>query len=226
MALSGAATTQAIIGRQFGKLIPIMVGVETGFKGSRVLCICDCGNEMVVKRRALFAENRPVRSCVACSKKITGIKNKTHGMAGTRIYRILAGMKHRCNDMWDKDYPNYGGRGIRICDEWQDVNNFAQWAFANGYADKLTIDRIDVNGNYEPSNCRFITLKENSSLTRNTHWVEAFGETKTIAEWAKDERCKVTPVTVYNRWRYQGWSPENAITIPASYSNKSRRLHG
>jgi len=214
MALSGAATTQAMIGRQFGKLTPIMVGVETGFKGPRVLCICECGNEMVVRQGSLFASKRPVKSCIACAKKDNGIANRIHGLSKTRIYRIWNGMKQRCDDIKNKDFLRYGGRGITIYSEWYDVTKFAEWAYANGYDDTLTIDRKDSSGNYEPDNCRFITFSENSSLTRDTHWFEAFGEKKTIAQWIKDSRCTVASGTLYHRWKQLGWSMEDAISVP------------
>lgn len=217
---------QGLIGRQFGQLIPIMEGLEVSKSGTRVLCVCDCGNEIVVARYSLLDKKRPVKSCEDCGRKRAGQTRTTHGHAGTRIYHIWCGMRQRCFDPKNKDYPRYGGRGISIHPDWMDISEFAYWCVTNGYNDTLTIDRKDVNGNYEPSNCRFITFSENSSLTRNTHLLEAFGETKTISQWVKDSRCKVASGTLYARWKYQGWDVENAITIPASPKNKSRRLHG
>jgi len=226
MALSGAATAQAMIGKKFGRLIPIMDGIETGKAGTRVLCICDCGNEMVVARYSLFDKRRPVRACVKCSKIDKGAKQRVHGLAKTRIYHIWSGMRQRCYDEDNKDYCRYGARGVTIYPEWLDVSNFAEWAYANGYNDSLTIDRKDSNGNYEPDNCRFITFAENSSLTRDTHWLEAFGEKKTIAQWLLDERCVVASNIIYTRWKNLNWSVEDALTTPLNTIRMSRRSNG
>lgn len=224
--MAGAATTSAIIGRQFGQLIAIMEGKEEGKKPSRVLCICDCGDEIVVNRSSLYAKYRAVRSCHKCGVAKVHAANKKHGWAGTRIYHIWSGMKQRCLDVKNKDYSRYGGRGVKICDEWMDVTKFAAWLMANGYNEEMTIDRIDMDGSYEPTNCRLLTFSENSSLTRNTHWLEAFGEKKTIAQWLKDPRCKAKSGTLYSRWKYSGWSAEDAITTSPNEEPISGEKYG
>lgn len=133
------------------------------------LCLCDCGRKSVVRSSSL--RNGRTRSC-GCHPNI---KSKTgrnspkykHGLSGQRIYTIWQGMKQRCSNPRATEYAAYGGRGISVCDEWQhDVRAFYEWAIANGYSDDLTIDRIDVNGNYCPTNCRWITQKEQYSNMR------------------------------------------------------------
>lgn len=99
-----------------------------------------------------------------------------------RLRKIWESMKERCYYTKHKYYSDYGGRGISICDEWMDYICFAKWAFRNGYSDNLTIDRIDVNGNYEPSNCRWIPMKEQHSNKRNNHFVIVDGEKMTLAQ--------------------------------------------
>ena len=114
-----------------------------------------------------------------------------HGMYGTRMNNIWANMRTRCNCKTNKDYPNYGGRGIKVCKEWDQFINFYKWSMDNGYKDNLTLDRIDVNGDYCPENCRWITIYEQQSNRRNNVFIEYNGERHTIAEW-----CRITGLTV------------------------------
>ncbi len=110
----------------------------------------------------------------------------THGKSGTRLYRTWTDMRNRCNNHKNLHYSRYGGRGIKVCDEWQrSFDSFHAWAIANGYSDDLTIDRIDVNGNYEPANCRWITMSQQQFNKSNKRLLTVNGETKTIAQWAE-----------------------------------------
>ena len=112
-------------------------------------------------------------------------------------------MKDRCYNIKKIAYKNYGGRGIKICDEWlQDFMNFYNWAMANGYKDTLTIERIDNDGNYEPPNCKWIPKSEQSNNRRNTHKLEYNGETHTITEWATI--FGLNRDTLYNRFKRKG----------------------
>lgn len=132
-----------------------------------------------------------------------------HGMHGTRINRIWAKMKERCNNPNSNRYHLYGGRGITVCDEWQDFLPFYKWAKENGYDDHLTIDRIDNNGNYEPSNCRWVTPRE-QALNRSTNVIiEYEGKKQTATEWAEELGMK--PMTLLARIR-RGWDVEDALT--------------
>ncbi|MBO7171268.1 MAG: hypothetical protein J6W28_08845, partial [Clostridia bacterium] len=109
----------------------------------------------------------------------------THGQTHTRLHHIWHGIKQRCLNPKSYIYKNYGGRGITVCDEWRDsFEVFYGWAMANGYADDLTIDRIDVNGNYEPLNCRWATSKEQGNNRRTNHLLTYKGQTRTTQEWA------------------------------------------
>ena len=112
-----------------------------------------------------------------------------------RLYGIWKTMIHRCEDKKREKYPAYGGRGIKVCDEWHDVTNFVFWAMFNGYKDGLQIDRIDNNGNYCPENCRWVTAKQNTRNRRNTVYLTINSETKSVAEWC--ETIKVSAFTVY-----------------------------
>lgn len=135
----------------------------------------------------------------------------THGCSKTRLYETWCCMKKRCYNQKDKRYKNYGGRGIKVCDEWQTFEPFYDWAMANGYREDLTIDRIDVDGNYEPSNCRWATMIEQMRNTTRNHFVTAFGETKTIAEWS--ELSGIRQDVIKDRLNKLHWSPEDAVGI-------------
>jgi hypothetical protein len=110
-----------------------------------------------------------------------------HGKSNTRLYRVWSRIKVRCYNKKFQHYKSYGGRGIKVCDEWlNDFMAFYNWAMANGYADNLTIDRIDVNGNYEPSNCRWVTNEEQQNNKRNTIFLTYKGKRQTITQWANE----------------------------------------
>lgn len=173
--------------QRFGRAI-VLKRVENKGRYVRWLCKCDCGNEFIALTTHL--RNGSVKSCGCLRKEIAINKSKTintkHGKHKTRLYKIWAAIKGRCFNKNNCAYKNYGARGITICDEW--LNNypaFEKWANANGYNETLTIDRIDVNGNYCPNNCRWATKREQQNNRRNCHYITYKGETKTIAEWAR-----------------------------------------
>lgn len=120
-------------------------------------------------------------------KGYTAIRGKStlHHESHTRIHRIWYSMRDRCNRKKHEAYRNYGGRGIKVCEEWNEYEAFHDWALANGYSDSLTLDRIDVNGNYEPSNCRWATMKEQCANTRRNHFVTVNGEKMIVTECSK-----------------------------------------
>lgn len=134
----------------------------------------------------------------------------THGQAHSRIYNIWSNMKQRCYNEKSQAYHSYGGRGIIVCSEWHDFNNFYKWAISHGYSDNLTIDRINVNGNYEPSNCRWISRAEQNKNRRDNVWLTYRNETYLQSEWEKIKGYKRG--VIGNRLK-RGWSVEQAITI-------------
>lgn len=126
-----------------------------------------------------------------------------------RLYSIWHNMKSRCYNPRTEHFKYYGGKGITICREWQnDFQAFYDWAMSNGYKEGLTIDRIDINGNYEPSNCRWADMYTQNNHTSKNHYITHKGKTKTAAEWAKQygiQRC------VFNNRIRRGWDFERAI---------------
>lgn len=134
----------------------------------------------------------------------------THGKTNTRLYKIYKAMKVRCYNKNREEYNDYGGRGIRICDEWlNDFMVFYNWSMENGYQDDLTIDRIDVNGNYEPNNCRWITRKEQCCNTRRNLKITYRGVTHLISHWA--ELLNIDQSVLSHRY-YNGWTVEKLLT--------------
>lgn len=135
------------------------------------LCRCDCGKMIETRGSSLRAGLTKSCGCLQLEWAQKHIPNKTHGLTNERLYRVWMGMRQRCYLKTNNRYKHYGGRGIRVCDEWQDYLNFRKWALTHGYDSKAkrgkcTIDRIDVDGNYEPSNCRWVDAKTQANNTR------------------------------------------------------------
>lgn len=143
-----------------------------------------------------------------------------HGMAGTRIYECWQDMKKRCYNPNDKRYPDYGARGISVYYDWlgeYGAENFINWAMANGYRDDLTLDRIDVNGDYRPDNCRWATLKEQANNKRNNHLITYNGKTQIIVQWA--EELNINENTLRNRVARGKMSLDEIFTSPVSHAH-------
>lgn len=142
-----------------------------------------------------------------------------------RLWDIWRHMRERCGCSYHKSYADYGGRGIQVCDEWEEsFENFAKWAYANGYDDgasfmECTIDRIDPNGNYEPSNCRWVTMKEQCNNRRTNRLITLNGTTKTLSAWADETR--IPSDTIAQRLKI-GWSIEKALSTPIKKQKNNR----
>lgn len=170
-----------LTGQRFGRLTVISYyGADKG--QTKWNCICDCGNEHIAASRSL--RHGDTRSC-GCILREFNESQRTHGRQPRRLHRIWSGMKCRCHDPNNKDFRNYGARGISVSEEWSGFEAFRDWALSHGYRDDLTLDRIDVNGNYSPENCRWATAEEQANNRTNNHKVSYKGETKNVSEWAK-----------------------------------------
>lgn len=173
-----------LTGRKFGRLTVREYYGKDKYSHNLWLCYCECGKASIVESAALTSGKS--RSCGCWQIESTIKRSSTHGKTHNRIYRIYAHMKSRCYVPTNKNYVDYGGRGISVCDEWlNDFQKFYDWAIANGYKDNLTIDRIDVNRNYEPDNCRWATYKEQSNNRRVTLKHTYKDVTHTLPEWVE-----------------------------------------
>ena len=176
-----------ISGMRFGKLVAEYKSGTTKNGESVWFCRCDCGNTSEVMIYRLLSGN--TKSC-GCMKNKIGDITRTHGRSHTRLYNVWISMKARCNNEHDRRYADYGGRGITYCDEWSDFARFEEWAMSNGYDEnaafgECTLDRIDADGNYEPSNCRFVDLTTQANNQRRLKKYEVHGESHTMGEWAR-----------------------------------------
>ena len=206
-----------LVGQKINRLTVVRRVENSSGRRARFECRCDCGNTVVVIGGLL--RNEHTKSCGCLQKERVATLNRTHGESKTRIYRIWANMRARCNNPNLPEYEGYGGRGITVCQEWNDsFELFREWAMANGYEDNLSIDRIDVNGNYCPENCRWTTQKEQCNNKRNNHLLTHNGETLTISEWA--QRLNVNYFSLHDRITKLGWSAEKALTTPIKESKQ------
>ena len=152
------------------------------------LCKCECGKEKVVAYTSLKRGNTKSCGCLKHERAVSFYSqlNRKHGMKDTKIYKQWLGMKARCYSKYTSGYKNYGGRGIQVCEEWKSsFLNFYNWAINNGYSNGLTIERVNLNGNYEPRNCKWITNEEQQNNKRNNKYLEFNGEKHTYSEWSR-----------------------------------------
>ena len=201
-----------LTGRRFGRLVAIERSTNSKSGKAKWRCKCDCGNETVVFSTSLV--QGLTHSCGCLNREVTLERFSTHRQSESRLYETWSGMKKRCYNPYSKSFSAYGGRGIAVCDEWKDdFQAFYDWAMANGYADDLTIDRIDVNGNYSPENCRWVDKLTQANNCRTNHYLTFNGKTQSIAEWARE--LGVSDSLIRQRIVKLGWSVERALTEPS-----------
>lgn len=174
-----------LTGMRFGRLVTLERVGKTA-QGSIWLCQCDCGNQ--TKVRVSYLRNGHTKSCgcYATESKHLRKTRTTHGQSYESIYQIWQSAKQRCYYKNNANYKHYGGRGIEMCAEWRDsFETFFEWAKNNGYAEGLTIDRIDVNGNYCPENCRWVNMTVQNRNKTTSVFITLDGVTRTQSEWGK-----------------------------------------
>lgn len=201
-----------LTGRRFGRL------AVAGFVGSRILkgvsyrswqCICDCGETVEVLATNLSGA-RPTQSCGCLQKERTSATSRRHGMCRTPEFNVWVKMRQRCQNPRCKDYPNYGARGIFVCDRWENFDVFLADMGVRP-SSQHTIERRDNNSGYGPNNCYWATRREQNSNTRQNHFLTYRGVTKTTSQWAE---VLGVPDTILHKRIYRGWPAERILTTP------------
>lgn len=206
----GCNRSPSLVGQRFGRLTVLSPAGVIGTSSMRWNCICDCGNKTIVYGH--FLKSGHTRSCGCLSAESIAERCTTHGQSDSRLYNIWHGMKSRCYRETDSNYPKYGGRGIQICDQWRfDFGSFYDWSMGHGYADNLSIDRIDNGGNYCPENCRWVDATTQCNNKSNNRLISANGETHTVSEWASILGANNTLLAARLD---RGWSDESTINTP------------
>lgn len=215
-----------ITGQKFERLTVIeFVGVNPVGRSALWKCKCECGNDVVVRGTNL--RNGVTKSCGCLLKEYyrnkpkssaekTALANTTHGCTHDRLFKIWTSMRSRCRNSKTPAYKWYGAKGVRVCKEWDESYlAFKKWAYANGYDDTApmhhcSIDRIDVNGDYCPENCRWADVKTQAENKTTVRMIEYNGEKHSIAEWARIYGVHRDTL----RWRLNklGWPIEKALT--------------
>lgn len=219
---------QSIEGQKFNRLTAIrFVGDKVCANGTikhMWECECDCGNKIVTNSNALKTGNTKSCGCLKMERLLA--RNLKHGgdKAGIaeRLYWVWKGVRSRCLNPKNPSYAYYGGRGIALCKEWNDYAVFREWALTNGYNEnarhgECTLDRIDNNKGYSPSNCRWANMFTQANNTGKNRVICFKGESKTASEWARD--IGISANSLYIRLK-NGWSIEEALTTPPLKCNR------
>ncbi len=202
------ASRKDYTGVRFGRLVATARISDIGARAV-YRCACDCGN--IVEVAGSNLASGATRSCGCLRKETTAKLTFSHGEAGTRIYRCWRNMMDRCENPQNKEYPRYGGRGVSVCKEWHNPELFLEWAKESGYRDDLSIDRIDVNGDYCPANCRWADNFTQARNRTDNVTITFAGKTMILTDWAKEIGVPAERI----RYRLKhGWSVKDALTKP------------
>ena len=213
-----------LIGQKFGRLTVVERTENESAGQSRWLCYCDCGNCTVVRGTKLVQGRTKSCGCLGKEVAMSNLEKgrlHTDGRTKTKLYRIWCDMRRRCGNPKDNAYSDYGGRGIIVCPEWNaSFDAFRNWALSNGYAEHLTIDRIDNSNGYCPENCRWVDMQTQSRNKRNNVFLVYDGNGMILSDWAK--QLKIPANTLYDRLK-RGWSVERTLATPVQKKQSKQR---
>lgn len=207
-----------LTGQRFGRLTVVERAGTNADGKATWRCKCECGAEKVLPGRDM--RNGRIRSCLCLRKEMLSERTRTHGDTGTTEYNSWASMIQRCTNEASENFADYGGRGIKVCDRWR--SSFADFLADMGKKPSpgLTIERIDVNGHYEPGNCRWATVKEQCNNKRTTRYIEHAGQRLPLMAWS--ESLGMPRWVIQNRLR-GGWSAEETLSTPVRPMKPRRR---
>ncbi|AWC29092.1 MULTISPECIES: hypothetical protein [Bacillus cereus group] len=181
---------------------------------------CDCGNEVVKEGRTV--KRGDIKSCGCLVVEHAKYLNYSNGFGRTKLYGVYKGILDRCNNPENKSFKDYGGRGIKVIEEWEaDYLVFMEWALANGYKDGLSIDRIDVNKGYSPENCRWATRDVQANNKRNTILINYKGKTQSLKRWCKE--LNLNYYTIHSRITRNNYSYIDALEKPIKYRKEETK---
>lgn len=209
------AQNRNLVGMTFGRLTVVSKAESNKHGAAMWRCACSCGREHLAMGSLL--RRGEVKSC-GCLKGSSPAYNRTHNMSDTPLFRVWATMRNRCKNPKVKGYESYGGRGIKVCERWESFENFMA-DMGPRPSEAHSIDRINVDGDYEPRNCRWATITDQMSNKRNSRFLSANGETHTMAEWARRLGCN--PAAILARLA-TGMSEAEAVTKPIPARPNSR----
>lgn len=194
-----------LVGRVFGRLTVLSEADKAGGIRIKWLCRCECGNTATISGTSLVSGN--CKSCGCIARELLIQRNKSHGHSGTPLYMVWKTMHQRCSNPNNKDYSDYGGRGIRVCRRWDKYENFL--ADMGDRPDGMTLDRRDNSKSYSKGNCRWVTMSRQNRNRRDTRMVTWNGKTQPLADWA--DELKISLQVLGDRLR-RGWTVERAFT--------------
>lgn len=211
-----------LLGKNFGRLTVVEYVGKNKHRMPLWRCKCECGGETITNTRHLKIGK--TKSCGCFQKDRVRQTQTTHNLSDSKLYSIWGRMRMACNNPQNCKYYKYGARGIKVCKQWDNLENgfqnFYKWCIENGYKDipnekgrnKLSIDRIDNNGDYCPENCRWVDATTQQNNTRRNHFITYNGETKSLAQWSKE--YNISPNTLHHRICRSKWDIEKALTTP------------
>lgn len=202
-----------LVGKKFGRLV-VTGATETSVSGDPLWeCLCICGTIKSVRGGDLRRKKHGTRSCGCLAKETARNLLTTHGKTNTSEFNVWSGMRARCYNKNSKDYINWGGRGIEVCDKWRtSFDNFIE--DMGPRPPGATIDRTDNAGNYTPGNCKWVSYQQNNNNRRSNRPLTYNGQTHNVSQWARI--LGISPSTLYCRLNRLSWTVEEALSTPVS----------